>query len=135
MPATLAIALASHPSGIVQVGTYGRGAYELGPAAAPEPGYELTAPAAVTVARGAKVRIEVGIVRTGGFGETITVASAAEPALKARLKPATLVTGGYSVSFNLKARRNAEAGTFRLVLTSRSASGVLRTANIDVTVR
>lgn len=135
MPAALCIAMASHPSGIVQVATYGRGAFELGIGTGPVPTYNMsTTPAEVTVARNAKVTFSIGIERIGGFAESVTVSGPASLGFKGKLKPKRGTTAGTSLSFELKAKRGAAPGTYPVVLEGRSESGVLKTVTLSVTI-
>lgn len=136
MPAALCIAMASHPSGIVQVATYGRGAYELGTGTNPDPNYTLAAsPSAVTVSRNSKVPFAVAIERVGGFTESVTISGPANLGFKGKLKPKRGSTTGSSLAFELKVKRNAVPGTYPVVFEGRSASGVLKTATLSVTIQ
>ncbi|MBK6428265.1 MAG: hypothetical protein IPF82_19380 [Blastocatellia bacterium] len=136
MPATLCIAMASHPSGIVQVATYGRGAYELGVAKNPDPDYALVAtPAAVTVARNEKVPFSIDVSRVAGFAESVTVSGPANLGFKGKLKPKRGSTTGTAIAFELKVKRNAVPGTYQVVFEGRSDSGLLKTAALSVTIQ
>ncbi len=136
MPASLCIAMASHPSGVVQVATYGRGAFELGVSQNPNPDYALSAtPSSLTVNRNTTTPFAIDVSRVGGFAEKVTVSGPASLGFKGKLKPKRSSTTGASIAFELKVKRSATPGTYQVVFEGRSDSGVVKTATLTVTVQ
>ncbi len=135
MPPAVVLGLASHPSGLIQAATYGRGAYELGDSTEPPVDYALSlAEQEVTIQRGQKAPVTVLVDRNAGFAERVDVTAPDGRSLKLKFTPSSASTTGSSVSFDLKVKKKARPGTYTLQFAGQSQSGVLRTATLTLTV-
>ena len=136
LPPTVVLGFASHPSGVVQAATYGRGAYELGPGSGTAPDYALSlGPAEVTVARGGRVTAALNVVRMNGFDASVSILAARPGAPGLKVKPSKTTLADAGVTVTVKAKRNAAPGRYEVVFAGRSAGGVLRTGTLAVTVQ
>lgn len=92
-------------------------------------------PSTLTVARGASGTITVNVGRTGGFDGKVTVKAPDTKAIKVKLTPPSASTDGASVTFKVKVKKKAAAGTADLVFTGTDANGKARTATLSLTVQ
>lgn len=135
LPPAIVLGFGTHPSGIVQLATYGRGAYELG-VTDQAPDFTLSFdPPSPSVERGASVTLTAILARMPGFTEEVTVTAPDTKALKLKLKPASGSTTGATIAFKLKAKRSASPGTYTVTFSARSASGIQKSAEVIVTVQ
>lgn len=135
MPPAIVLGFASHPIGIVQLATYGRGAYELGSDVI-LPDYTLSFDQSeITVQRGKSATLVANITRIAGFAEEVTITGPDTKPIKFKLKPASGSTTGDSLSFKLKVKKAAQPGNRTLTFAARSTTGVEHSANVTVVVQ
>ncbi len=135
MPPALALGFSSHPSGVVQVATYGRGAYELGGGGSETDFSIAFAPTSLILARGAKQALTAGIVRASGFTERVSLVAPNASAQKLKVRVASVRGDSSTFKVTVKAKKSAAAGAYDLVFTGRSSSGILHTAALHVVVQ
>lgn len=99
-----------------------------------EPDFALSfAEPEVTVARGSKIKVPLEIERIADFDGRVTVTSPESvPGIKLPKKP--LSTTGTALRLKIKAKRNAEPGSYEFTFTGRDADGRTRSATLRVQV-
>jgi uncharacterized delta-60 repeat protein len=108
--------------------------YETGVAAQPDFAIQCD-PATSTTTAGTKVSMTVNISRTGGFAGNVTVAPPATVPRGLKIPGDPVPTTGSSVSFRIKVKGSAAAGSYPLVFTATDDSGRTRTATFTLVIQ
>lgn len=97
--------------------------------------YSLTlSAAAVTVAQGATVSVNLHATKTAGADQTITLNTADQPINSAVFMPATIQTDGVPHSIDINADATTPPGVYTVIMEGTGSSGTVRTARVQVTV-
>jgi photosystem II stability/assembly factor-like uncharacterized protein len=122
LPPAVAQALTANQSGLIQVGTYGRGAFQIiSPPA--QPGFGLIPSSSFPVVSiGQSVQVQTNVVASGGFAGPVNLTASIVPAnsgVSASFSPSPVNAGGSS-TLNLATTPNVAAGVYTLTLTGTS---------------
>jgi photosystem II stability/assembly factor-like uncharacterized protein len=133
LPPVVVTALTAHPSGAIQLATYGRGAYELidgGPEAG---GFAISADrVSQSISLGGTATFTLKVQRIGAFDRSVRLAAAASPPsgrVTARLSSETVAPGG-TATLTVTISDGPPLST--RVLVSGTAGGVTRTLPLVV---
>lgn len=137
IPPVMIQALSANQSGLIQAGTYGRGAYQITPALPPIPFTLTAAQASLTAAPGATVSVDLSINRIGGYTDKVVFAGPPGLPTGVKVKGAKQVsTKGSSAVFKLKLAANTTPGTYPLAFTAADSKiGLTQTASVVLTVQ
>ncbi|HUK91429.1 MAG TPA: hypothetical protein VLZ81_13575 [Blastocatellia bacterium] len=135
MPPVISQALAANPTGLLQIGTYGRGAYQMTPPLSPPNiGIFPVAPAP-SVAIGASIQIPVDVLAAAGFTGQVTLSTTVSPAnpnVTATFSSPSVAAGGVA---QLTLSASTKAAPRDYTVTISGSSGTLSaTATLTLTV-
>lgn len=135
MPPVVVMAFASHPSGIIQVATYGRGVYELNTNSTAGDFALDVDNDALTVSQGASAKIKLNAQSSTGFSLPIALTATVTPAnsgITVNFSASTLTVGG-SVDVTINTASSTTQGVYSVKIAGASSS-LVRSATVNVTV-
>jgi hypothetical protein len=138
LPRVMVMGLKLHrASRVLRAATAGRGMWDiLAPPSAISPDFSLSLnQSALTAHPGTKVSLPININRTGGFAGNVTVTppTASIPGVTLSHDPVT--TTESSVSFRIRIKSTAQAGTYPLIFAGADDSGQSRSATLTLTIQ
>lgn len=135
MPPVVVMAFASHPSGTIQVATYGRGVYELNTNSTAGDFAVGVDKDALTISQGASAKVTVNAQSSTGFSLPIALTASVTPSnpnITVSFSSPTLAVGG-SVEMTINTTGNAPAGVYAVRAVGTN-SALIRSATVNVTI-
>jgi photosystem II stability/assembly factor-like uncharacterized protein len=135
LPPAIAGALVANASALVQVGTYGRGAYQITPPQ-PQPGFGIIpGSSSPTVSVGKGVQVQTDILAVDGFTGPVSLAASvapANPGVAATFTPSAVTVGGSS-TLDIMTSSTVAPGNYTITMTGTSGA-IAETTVLTLTV-
>ena len=135
MPPVVVNAFASHPSGIIQAATYGRGVYQLSKTSTAGDFSLGVDSEAATVSQGASAKFKLNAQSSTGFSLPIGLAATitpSDPSVTVTFSSSTVAVGG-SVDVTVNTTSSTSQGVYSVKIVGTSST-LVRSATVNVTV-